>query len=112
MSINVSFVNMKGGVGKTTLAMQFALAAQDTGLKALAVDLDPQSNLSQGLLGPKRYVELLKNDEPTVIQIFERYSPATRAKPSPTIASVDEVIKKSINGHFLDLIPSRFELCH
>jgi cellulose biosynthesis protein BcsQ len=27
MSINVSFINMKGGVGKTTLAMQFALRA-------------------------------------------------------------------------------------
>lgn len=47
MAISVSFINMKGGVGKTTLAVQVADRA---GYKTLVIDLDPQSNLSQSLL--------------------------------------------------------------
>ncbi len=111
MSISVSFINMKGGVGKTTLAMQVALGAQAVGLKVLAVDLDPQSNLSQAVLGAKRYVEMLQQDRPTVIQIFEGYLPATQAKPSPSAVSIDEVIRQCIGGDGPDLIASRFELC-
>ena len=111
MSINVSFINMKGGVGKTTLAMQVALGARAAGLKVLAVDLDPQSNLSQAVLGVKRYVQMLERDEPTVIQVLEGYLPATKAKPGPSIASVDDIIKKSSGGDAPDLIASRLELC-
>lgn len=42
----ISFINQKGGVGKTTMAFNaaFALAAQKK--KVLAIDLDPQANLS------------------------------------------------------------------
>ena len=50
MSINVSFINMKGGVGKTTLAMQMSMYAAFE-RRVLAIDLDPQANLSQALLG-------------------------------------------------------------
>ncbi|PYK99567.1 MAG: chromosome partitioning protein [Verrucomicrobia bacterium] len=104
---------MKGGVGKTTLAMQLAFAAGAKGLKVLAVDLDPQSNLSQAALGARRYVEHLKNDRPTVIQIFEGYMPSTSATGGPTQVDPDKVVVKHITGKHetVDLLPSRLELC-
>ena len=52
----VSVINMKGGVGKTTIAALLArYAARDKGLKTLAIDLDPQANLSQVLMGENQY---------------------------------------------------------
>ena len=58
MAISVSFINMKGGVGKTTLAAQVAHAADKIGYKTLVVDLDPQSNLSQSLLTPEKICKI------------------------------------------------------
>jgi chromosome partitioning protein len=52
MATVVSLINMKGGVGKTTLATQLAHAADQKNLRTLAIDLDPQSNLSQSLMTP------------------------------------------------------------
>ena len=46
MTVTVSLINMKSGVGKTTIASQLAHAADQKNLKVLGVDLDPQSNLS------------------------------------------------------------------
>lgn len=48
----VSLINMKGGVGKTTTTHNLAGALVLTGRRVLLVDNDPQSSLSQGLMGP------------------------------------------------------------
>lgn len=42
----ISFINQKGGVGKTTMAYNSAYALAKNGHKVLAIDLDPQANLS------------------------------------------------------------------
>lgn len=42
----VSFLNQKGGVGKTTMAFNTARALSEKGHKVLCIDMDPQANLS------------------------------------------------------------------
>ncbi len=49
MSKILAFTNQKGGVGKTTSAVNVALSLAVTEVKTLIVDLDPQSNATTGL---------------------------------------------------------------
>src|SRR5919204_3864635 len=46
----IAFANQKGGVAKTTSTLNLGVALVERGLRVLAVDLDPQANLtmSQG----------------------------------------------------------------
>lgn len=107
----VSVINMKGGVGKTTVAMllsQYASSAP-LGLKVLAIDLDPQANLSQAFMGEQRYKKFIDNKSPSIVELFKGYRSPTQNSAAPSSLDVADVVYYYPRKDNLQIIPSRFD---
>jgi chromosome partitioning protein len=87
----ISLLNQKGGVGKSTMTCNLGGTLARRGRRVLVVDNDPQSSLSQGLLGPEATMALPA--EATIAAIY-----------AGTYARLDEVIRPTAFAG-LDLLP-------
>ena len=85
----VAIANQKGGVGKTTTAINISSGVAHLGFRVLVIDMDPQANLTSGFGYSKVY--------PTIYDVLVKD------------AEVKEVVRKTrIEG--LDLLPSEISL--
>jgi chromosome partitioning protein len=72
MALTIAVLSQKGGTGKTTTVRTLTDVLRRIGVKALAVDLDPQGNLSD-------YFDLPTDCDPTIADVLSGKAPATDA---------------------------------
>jgi chromosome partitioning protein len=107
MARKISFINYKGGVGKTSLIVNTAAALAKMGKRVLLFDLDTQSNASIWLLKLERWNKINATGDGSIYSIFD---------PGKTHIK-DLVIKDVVEGKAgekllpgLDLVPTTFNL--
>ena len=113
----VAVLNMKGGVGKTTISAHvMRVLYHRYRIKTLLVDLDPQFNLSQALLSRAAY-DQLKKDNRTISTVMEQppltglYDIKTSDTPPPKAASIVSQLRHFLKTPIsLDLLPGDFRL--
>lgn len=99
MSTTVAFFNNKGGVGKTTLACNFAAWQAARGRTTLVVDLDPQCNSTQLLLSEDQWSEVYEDPAQSEAQTVMGILRNIRAGDS----SLDTDAFRVFRGHRFDV---------
>jgi chromosome partitioning protein len=101
----ISCINLKGGVGKTALAVNFAAYCGSEGLKTLLIDLDPQTNATFSCLTVDDWKDHAKKHG-TVADLLGVRS---HTNAEGTKKDAKAVIRKSVFTN-VDLIPSHLDL--
>lgn len=116
MAYKVALINMKGGVGKSTLVanLAWAMASAPWHKNVLVIDLDPQFNCSQYLVGVRRIESIISEGRPTIWDIFEQNTvvPGMADSTFDVWETMTRVYHSRNEGNYIDLIPSRLELSH
>lgn len=76
---SIIFFNNKGGVGKTTLVYHVAWMLSALGIRTVAFDLDPQSNLTAMFLTPERLEEVYEQNRP--LTVLDAITPVVSGDP-------------------------------
>ena len=106
----ISFINLKGGVGKTTSAVALSeFLAVEHHQDVLLIDLDPQTNATTSLISERRWLQADQSGQ-TIKQLFDDYL----AQGDPRFDIHSAIISRVSNlagGIFrLSLLPSSLGL--
>lgn len=105
MPVVISSINLKGGVGKTTISVNLAAYCGMQGLRTLLVDLDPQTNATFSTMG----VEAWKAHAKTHGTIADLMGARSHASAEGKQKTAKHVLRKTIFKN-VDLIPSHLDL--
>ena len=105
MTCILSCVNLKGGVGKTALAVNFAAYCGSRGLKTLLVDLDPQTNATFSSIGVDEWEKHAAKHGTVADLLGARQHTSAEGKAR----GVQSVIRHDVFKN-VDLIPSHMDL--
>lgn len=114
----ISFINMKGGVGKTSLSINVADSLASKGFKTLVIDTDPQFNSTQSLLLAKTIITSSKATsidakQDSSADVFKKLSDTKKTlyqifEPTSLVDNPDSLIINIKEN--LDLIPGDLQL--
>ena len=77
--VTICVINLKGGVGKSTITALLGRHAFNKKLDVLTVDLDPQANLSQAFLR-RTYNTFLQDKRPSIVELSFPFFPGHAVK--------------------------------
>jgi chromosome partitioning protein len=107
-AVVAALMNMKGGVGKSTMTANFGwYAAYRHDLRVLLIDLDPQFNLSQYILGTRGYEELLAEQAPTIEVLFKDNKDGGKPK---SLSEIVRVVAEWDDDSCIHIVPANLEL--
>ena len=115
----IAVVNQKGGVGKTTTAVNLTAALTDLGLKVLLCDFDPQANATSGMGLDKRkikntvYEVIISDCVPDKAIVSTKYGdvlPASANLAGATVELINEPGRERKLSAVLETVRNQYDL--